>query len=136
MSDHDARVWDIEEEVGAEALLALVTDLYDRLYDDLLVGFFFLPFPKQRLIDHQLEYVRARLGPPGARYTGQSMLTAHERHPILPAHFDRRHVVLTEVLSDHGIPAHVRDAWLALDLSLRPLIVRKGAERREDMLKS
>ena len=129
-----SRDWNIDDVLSAEALDALVTDLYDRIYDDLMIGFFFLPFPKQRLIDHQVAYVRARFGPPGVSYPGRSMREAHEAHPILPAHFDRRHVILSQTLDDHGVPAHVRDAWLALDLSLRPLIVRKGGERRAEML--
>ncbi len=116
---------------GHDALMALLTDFYDRLFDDLFVGFFFTPHDKQDLIAHQFAYITSHLGkrdPSTPRYTGRPMLKAHTHLPILAGHFDRRHVILSEVLRDHDVPEHVQHAWLELDQSLRPLILARGSD--------
>jgi len=128
--------WDILDELpGSEpALRALLEDFYTRLYADILVGFFFMPFDKATLVAHQVDYVVARLGKDPTRYTGKPMRAAHSTHPILGAHFDRRHQILAETLADHDVPEHVRTAWLELDTALRPLIVRTGGQARDAIL--
>ena len=129
--DRPEQGWDLIEELGGEeALEALLQDLYDRLYEDLLVGFFFAPHDKRRLIAHQRDYVRAHLGrrARGARYTGRSLLQAHAHLPILAGHFDRRHKILKSVLEAHNVVEHVTTAWLELDASARALILKRGAE--------
>jgi hemoglobin len=131
----DDRSWSLTEEVGgAGRLRALVTRLYDRFFDDMLIGFFFEGHDKERLIDSQIEYVRARLGDEDVRYTGPSIRRAHLELPILSGHFDRRHQILTEVLEEFEVPARVRDAWLELDRSLRPLVLRTGSEAVDEIL--
>lgn len=130
--------WTLPDAVGGESSLReVLTDFYDKLYGDIIVGFFFLPHDKAALVEHQYHYVCAHLGQRGHHvYSGRSMRLAHEHLPILGAHFDRRHVILREVLDAHDIPAYVRDAWLGLDLSLRPFIVRTGDAARARMLAS
>ncbi|MEM1348973.1 MAG: group 1 truncated hemoglobin [Myxococcota bacterium] len=128
--------WDIRDELpgGEPALCVLLEDFYTRLYEDLLVGFFFLPFDQASLVAHQVDYIVARLGGDPTRYIGKPMRAAHAAHPILGAHFDRRHQLLAETLADHNVPAHVQRAWLDLDKALRPLIVRTGAQARDAIL--
>ncbi len=126
--------WSLIEECGGEhALRALLTDFYDRLYDDLFVGFFFLPHDKTQLIQHQFTYLTNHLGRRPAKgsiapYEGKPMATAHQHIPILAGHFDRRHVILKDTLLTHDVPEHVRIAWLELDQSLRPLILNRGKQ--------
>ena len=126
------------EAIGGEAALrALLRDFYDALFEDILVGFFFLPHDKETLIEHQYDYVCAHLGARGRHvYSGRNMRQAHQHLPILGAHFDRRHMLLTQVLQAHDVPEHVQDAWRALDLSLRPFVVRMGAAARAVTLSS
>ena len=127
--------WDLDSELGgSSALEALITDFYDRLFADLMIGFFFLPHDKTRLIAHQLSYVRANLGAHRTRYEGTPMRRAHAHLPILGAHFDRRPTILSEVLRAHHVPEHVVTAWLDLDARLRPLIVRTGGKARDAIL--
>ena len=133
--DEPPQRWDLDSELGgSSALDALITDFYDRLYDDLMIGFFFLPHDKARLIAHQVSYVRANLGAHRTRYEGAPMRRAHAHLPILGAHFDRRHTILAEVLRDHRVSEHVIAAWLDLDERLRPLIVRTGGKARDAMI--
>lgn len=122
--------WTLEGELGEAALSALLTDFYDRLFADIMIGFFFAPHDKQRLIEHQYDYVCAHVGQKTRAYTGRSMRKAHAHLPILVGHFDRRHQLLRDVLADHAVPTHVMEAWLELDASLRDFIVRTGDKER------
>lgn len=135
-SPQDAPSWQLPDAIGGEAALrVLLKDFYDRLFDDLMIGFFFLPHDKQDLIDHQYNYICAHIGRRGhQKYSGRNMRLAHHHLPILGAHFDRRHVILKQTLQDHETPQHVYDAWINLDLSLRSFIVRTGGQARDAML--
>ena len=140
-SPHPERApdWTLDEALAATSPLeVIVRDLYDRLFDDLMVGFLFTPHDKAQLVAHQVDYLRAHLGrrDPAHSYQGRSMREAHEHVPILPGHFDRRHELLRQVLAAHRVPEHVTQAWLHLDQSLRPLIVRQGAGARAAALSS
>lgn len=119
--------WSLAKEVGGDArLLALLTRFYDRLYDDVLIGFFFAPKDKATLVRSQFDYLTANLGDRLGTYEGPSIRRAHEHLAILPGHFDRRHVILQEVLTEFAVPEHVKDAWLAFDRSLRDFVLREG----------
>lgn len=109
-------------------------DFYDRLFDDVLVGFLFQPHDKERLIRSQIAYVSAHLGDRSGTYEGPTIRHAHAHVPVLPGHFDRRHFLLEEVLREHDVPEHVRRAWLELDESLRRFVVHLGATRRDQLL--
>ena len=127
--------WELLEELGGpDALEALLRDFYERIFADAMIGFFFHPHDIERLIAHQRDWILARLGNTRPRYGGMSMRQAHESLPILGPHFDRRHVLLQQTLTDHAVPDHVREVWLDLDQRLRPFIVRMGKKQREDML--
>ena len=82
---------------GEPALRAVLRTLYDRLFDDLMVGFLFAGKDKERLIEHQLWFTARFLGGP-SRYEGKSIPDAHAALPLLPGHFDRRHHLLAEAL--------------------------------------
>lgn len=127
--------WSLDEAVGgADALTALLEDLYARLYADIMIGFFFLPHDRATLVAHQRDYLMAHLGTRQGRYTGRPLRAAHAHLPILPGHFDRRHRLLIQTLDDHQVPEHVRAAWIALDLSVRDLILRLGKQSRDAAL--
>ena len=127
--------WDLAEAVGGqEALRAIVHDFYERVFDDVMIGFFFAGTDLEGIVDSQVEYVRARLPRGEATYSGQPIRRAHQPFPILPGHFDRRHALLRQTMADHAVPEHVQQAWIDLELRLRPLVVRTGAQRRDEML--
>lgn len=123
--------WDVIEEVGgADEMQALMTSFYDRLFEDVMVGFFFVSSDKEALIRSQIDYVRANLGGRHGTYEGQPIRRAHVDLPILPGHFDRRHQILKDVLHDFDVPEEVRHDWIALDLAMRPMVLRQGREAR------
>ncbi len=124
--------WDVIEEVGGqERMEALMRRFYDRLFDDVFVGFFFRNSDKEHLIRSQIDYVHANLGSRSGSYEGPSIRRAHAELPILAGHFDRRHTILEQVLCEFEVPEHVKSAWLGLDRSMRPMVLKQGKEARE-----
>lgn len=127
--------WSLSEEVGGEERLhEIVEDFYRRVFDDAMIGFFFANSELDDIANAQVQYVRARLGNEDVEYTGTPIRRAHLEHPILTGHFDRRHQLLKETLSDYSVPEHVQAAWLDLEQRLRDLVVRTGAQAREKIL--
>ncbi|HSR95943.1 MAG TPA: hypothetical protein VLM79_02680, partial [Kofleriaceae bacterium] len=61
------------DRIGAEALRAVLTDFYGRVFDDLMIGFMFRGKDRQHLIDREYELTAALLGAPGIVYKGRSM---------------------------------------------------------------
>ena len=133
--ESDKTTWNLATELGGPARLeALITRFYDRLFDDMMIGFFFTGKDKTSLIASQIDYVQAHLGDKSHTYTGPPIRKAHAHLPILVGHFDRRHQILKEVLHEFDAPQHVVSAWLELDQSLRDLVVRTGDKARQEIL--
>jgi truncated hemoglobin YjbI len=119
------------EEMGGEpALRAVLQDLYDRLFDDSMVGFLFAGKDKAHLVEQQLAFTAAFLGGPKA-YAGKGIREAHQELPLLPGHFDRRHHLLKKVLEERRVPERVKEEWLRVDSSLRSSVLRSGEAARE-----
>ncbi|MCS6900269.1 MAG: group 1 truncated hemoglobin [Myxococcales bacterium] len=119
---------------GEEKLRRILEDLYQRLFDDPMVGFLFAGHDRERIVAMQLAFTRRMLGDTSACYTGKSIPEAHASLPILPGHFDRRHKLLADVLQEHGVPEEVQQAWLQLDQGFRTSLLKTG-QRRIDELK-
>jgi hemoglobin len=120
------------EKIGAERLRAVLVDFYDRVFDDIMIGFLFAGKDKQRLIDKEWEFAAALLGAKVA-YTGKPMTKAHAASPILGGHFERRQQLLRDTLADHKVSAEVVDAWIQHNDRLRQQITAdKGSECDHD----
>jgi hemoglobin len=117
---------------GEPAIRRVVSELYEQLFDDLMVGFLFQGHDRQRIIDQQTLFTSRMLGADFA-YTGKPLPEAHASSPILPGHFDRRHHLLRQILETSGFEASAREAWLRLDLALRPVILKQGQVRIEEL---
>lgn len=111
---------------GLDGIRSVVADFYDRLFSDVMVGFFFHGHDKGELTERQTQLVARALGG-DVVYEGRPIREAHAGLPILPGHFDRRHRILAETLADHGVDGAARDAWLSFDRRLRPLILTSRA---------
>ena len=112
---------------GIDKVTAIIDDLVDRLGSDLIIGFHFRRVNLERLKRFEVQHAQRLLGGPDG-YAGRPLDIAHARHRILGGHFDRRQTLLRGVLDAHGVPPAIRDAWLAHDEALRPLITndRRG----------
>jgi hemoglobin len=119
------------EALGGEVKVrAVLTSLYDQLFDDPIVGFLFQGKNKAHIVEQQVAFTCRFLGGP-QRYEGRPLPEAHASLPLLPGHFDRRHHLLAQALERHSVPETVRLAWLRIDEGLRTSVLSAAAEARE-----
>jgi hemoglobin len=110
------------EDLGGEPALRRIIDRFvDRIFDDVMIGFFFRAAQRERIKQKEYEHAAEHLGA-GIAYTGRPLREAHRAHPIMGGQFDRRLVILKETLEAAAVPEHVKQHWLAHTESLRPLI--------------
>jgi len=120
------------DRIGAQALRAVLTDFYGRVFGDVMIGFLFRGKDRQHLIDREYELTAALLGAPGVTYTGRPMRAAHAQHTIFGGQFERRLQILRETLADHHVDPEVQQAWIDHQLSLRSQITRdQGSECKD-----
>jgi hemoglobin len=121
------------DQVGGDRLRTALTDFYDRVFADVMIGYLFAGKNKAHLIEREWEMTARMLGASAVTYTGRSMREAHGRHQILGGHFDRRLQLLRDALAAHDVPAAVCDAIVAHSQALRPQITAdRGSECDHD----
>lgn len=120
------------DRIGAPALRAVITDFYNRVFPDVMIGFMFRGKDKQHLIDREYELAAALLGAPGVTYTGRPMRVAHAQHTIFGGHFERRLQIMRETMRDHAVDPGVQQAWLEHQLALRSQITRDTGSECKD----
>lgn len=106
---------------GAAAIRAVLTDFYDHVFDDVMIGFLFRDADKTRLIEKECEHTLVALGA-DLVYTGRPIDAVHRPLPIMGGHFMRRRKLLADAIARAGLPDDVRDAWMAHNDALRPLV--------------
>lgn len=112
------------DELGGEPALRRVVDRFvDRLFDDLMIGFFFARADRQRVKDKEYEFAAVHLGAP-IEYTGRPLQKAHAAHRIFEGQFARRLQILRETLDEQGVPARVKEHWIAHTLAQKDSLVR------------
>lgn len=103
---------------GEPALRAIIDEFVDRMFDDVMIGFFFRRASRERIKEMELQHAAEHLGGP-IRYCGRPLRDAHAPHRIMGGQFARRSKILSDVLEAHRVPEDVRRAWLAHVESLR-----------------
>jgi hemoglobin len=117
------------DRIGPDALRAVLTDFYARVFADVMIGFLFRGKDRQHLIDREYELTAALLGAPDIIYRGRPMRTAHAAHTIFGGQFERRLQLLRDTFRDHAVDPDVQRAWIDHQLALRPQITRdRGSE--------
>lgn|SRR5690554_5486313 len=122
ISVQNKRVNDLEAIGGREALARILDDFVDRVFDDIMIGFFFRNADRDRIKRFETELAAAHLSGGEERYTGRPLRDAHRAHPILGGHFARRIQIMRETLRDHGVPENIAARWIEHEERLRPLI--------------
>ncbi|MGH7269581.1 MAG: group I truncated hemoglobin [Polyangiaceae bacterium] len=115
---------------GEDKVRAVIQSLYDKLFDDPIAGFLFDGKDKARIVLQQVAFTCHFLGGPQI-YEGKSMPDAHARLPLLPGHFDRRHVLLARTLEEKNVPGDVQRVWLRIDEALRTSVLATGEDARD-----
>lgn len=92
--------------------------------NDLLVGFFFSKKDLGKIARNQRDLILRASGLSEA-YEGKLPASAHlEIPPILKGHFDRRLVILEEVLKSAGLSESAIAAWTQFERAFENVIVR------------
>ena len=107
--------------IGSDRLRALVVDFYQRVFDDVMIGFMFIGKNRQHLIEREYEFTAHFLGGPVV-YTGRPIKQAHAKTPIFGGHFERRLQILRNTMADHHIDAAVVASIVEHQQALRALV--------------
>ncbi|MCA9643565.1 MAG: group 1 truncated hemoglobin [Polyangiaceae bacterium] len=117
------------EQLGGERELRTIIDEFvDRVFDDVMIGFFFQRASRERLKAKEYEFAAEHLGGP-VTYSGRPIAQAHAAHPIMGGQFMRRLRILEEVLEAHDVSPAVREHWLAHTEGLRAMVTRDSGGR-------
>lgn len=111
------------DEIGAERLREVIDVFVDRIFDDLMIGFFFRNADRDRVKKLEYQFTARALGA-DIEYEGRPLERAHAPHPIMGGQFARRLQILRETLVEFNVPQGVQTAWLDHTESLRSLITR------------
>jgi hemoglobin len=115
------------EDLGGEPVLRPIIDRFvDRIFDDVMIGFFFRNARRERIKQMEYEFAAQHLGAPIA-YSGRPIDEAHRAHPIMGGQFARRLTILKQTLEEAGVPEHVKAHWLAHTEAQRPLVTADAA---------
>jgi hemoglobin len=102
------------DELGGEPVLKRIIDRFvDRLFDDVMIGFFFQAssVSRERIKAKEYEFAASHLGAP-VEYSGRTIGAAHRRHAIMTGHFMRRLQILKETLDEFAVSERVRRHWV------------------------
>ncbi|HEX7671799.1 MAG TPA: group 1 truncated hemoglobin [Polyangiaceae bacterium] len=111
---------------GEPALRAVIDRFIDRVFDDMMIGFFFRNASRERVKAKEYEFAARHLGA-DLPYTGKSIRDAHAPHPIMGGQFNRRLQILRETLEEMGVPEPVRAHWLKHTEALRSQVTRDAS---------
>lgn len=110
---------------GFSQLIIILDEFYTRLLSDILVGYIFKPFDRQKLITDQAEFVNRSLGGPHRDYEPRNLKQIHLPLKITSGHFDRRHQILKDVLEQYEVESDIKKMWLDLDLKFKAVIISR-----------
>lgn len=116
------------ERVGGEAgLRPVIEDFYNRVFDDVMIGYLFRGRDRGRLVELEVQFTARALGAETV-YEGRGMRQAHAGLGLQTGQFDRRHRILTETLAAHRVDPEVVEAWLGHSRALRRAVLAGGGE--------
>ncbi len=119
--------------IGPERLRAVIVDFYQRVFDDVMIGFMFIGKDRQHLIEREYEFTAQFLGGPVA-YTGRPIKQAHAKTPIFGGHFERRLQILRNTMADHQIDPEVVASVVEHQQALRSLVTGDKSSECKDTL--
>lgn len=109
--------------LGEARILDILRRFYAKMSTDLLIGFFFDGRDLDSIAEMQARFLYRAMGLRPS-YAGKSPADAHAAlPPILSGHFDRRLVLLEEVLRAEGLDDAQRRVWLAFENAFRDAVV-------------
>ncbi len=108
---------------GQDVLFSILKEFYEVMSKDVLIGFFFDGRDLDKIAQGQQQFILMAAGFID-KFEGKGPATAHlEMPPILSGHFDRRLVLLREVLQKRNFDSKLVDQWLQFEESFRAVVV-------------
>jgi len=105
-------------------LRTIVLEFYQRMAQDVMLGFFFLGKDIAETAKKQADFLLRQMGV-APSYSGSPPGQAHlQMPPILSGHFDRRLKILEELLLEKKISQPGIQAWLGFENAFRSVIVQ------------
>jgi len=108
--------------IGEDNIKNVITEFYKQAFEDRFIGHFFFDKDRETLTQSQISFAIGMLGGP-KNYVGQPLEKAHSEFSIRKAHFDRRQVIMREVMESAGLKKVDLEEWLLLEDNLRRLII-------------
>lgn len=100
------------EEAGGEPVVRAIIDRFvDRVFDDMIIGFFFVGKDRAAVKQHEYEHAAAVLGAP-VPYTGRPIARLHRPLKINGGQFRRRLALLRQEIERAGVSAAIAAVWL------------------------
>jgi len=113
------------ESIGGEAGLQRILEVfYRRMHADPMLGYFFDGKDLPSISSKQAEFILMAAGL-RSKFEGKGPASAHTAlPPIYSGHFDRRLVLLKEVLEAEGLPIESIETWVRFEESFRAAVVK------------
>ena len=117
-------------QISESKLQAIVEHTYDAAFVDPMIGFLFVGHDKERIIDMQLKFLRARFGGPKEYLSsgGKDLKSAHKNLGLRRGHFHRRVILLKEAMEAEQLPKDIQDLWLDWEKQFEQLILGTEAD--------
>jgi len=115
---------DLIQKLGGEVVfVTLMERFYQAMGQDLMIGFFFSGRDLKTIAQKQASFFLMAAGlNPG--FSGKGPSTAHQAlPPILSGHFDRRLMILRQVLESEGVSEQQISRWVRFEESFRAVVV-------------
>lgn len=127
------KLTELVRSLGESRIFEIVEAFYRRMHQDAMVGFFFDaalaqkqgdPSENLRHIARQQALFILKVAGVSQAFQGHPPHSAHLRlPPILSGHFDRRLVLLGEVLREQKLKPEQVETWVSFEESFREMVV-------------
>ena len=108
---------------GPAQLEKILFRFYSKMAQDLMIGFFFEGKDVLEISGQQAKFILNAAGLI-ERFEGKGPSQAHlKMPPILSGHFDRRLVILREVLTEQGLLPLQIETWIQFEEGFRLMVV-------------
>lgn len=112
----------VESLGGSDRLGEILEVFYQAMQKDVMIGFFFAGKDIDKIAQMQKAFILKVAGL-SKEYPGKLPNHAHlNLPPILRGHFDRRLVILKQVLTDQGVSSETTQIWLEFEEAFRNVV--------------
>jgi len=119
---------DLFHQIDAEKKIRqIVSDFYELVFSDVMIGHMFFGKDKNYLIDREVELASKLFGR-DLPYSGKPLPSAHRHLNIRACQFDRRIVLLKKAFLKNNLDTSAIEVWLNHTESLRPQITQNGEQ--------